>query len=268
MPGTISLVAFGVIVPAFMFIFAAFAAHVMLPISMENAFKRLDAPSRVIAEFCIARSVALATAGFLVVCKIVFLREDDGLEIVSCWFVIIMLHQMGTYLFLRTRPPYISIAVFTMLCITCIMSYYDGLIVLSMVALGDIVCALQFSTYVTRNLGEPDLFPNIDLYHLVVNSVINGTLVLLLVRAIWLQLDDMATKCLCAYVYFRFRAPQYDIYFHEPPEPYRRHVLNMCFKEEDESVRSRATPFERHDAEPKSREETMVDSFVDGLKKA
>lgn len=288
---SVSLVSFGLVIPAFMFVFAAFAAHVMMPLSPNRAFKRLSAHGRIVAELCIARSMALATAGNLVVVKRAFLYGDE-MELVSCWFIVVMMHEMGTYLLLRLRPPYVSVAIFTMLCIMCVMSYYDAMSMLSLVALGDVMCSLEFSTYVTRTLGEPDLFPKIDIFHTVAKHVVNMTLLIMLVRAIWWHTDDLATKSLCAYVYFRYQATHCDIYFHVPEH---HPVLEMTLDDfsspaepdyppepEDESppereqaIDNRPKPVQRlaehekamDDRRKPTQGDTMVDTWIDGLKK-
>jgi len=234
-----NLVVFGVVVPVVAFTLAALALHTAYPVVAAQSTKaeHLNMGGRIVVELCMARSAAFMTAGALVLVPAVpqglavlagtAKNTDFAIELVTCWFVVVMMHEVLTYVLLGQQPPYARSGVFAAMCLLCVMSYSNALGFLAITAACDIACAADYSTYSLRCLDEPSVLHRFDRMHAVVELAANAAVLALLTRSAWTHNVDLATGVFCTYLYVRFMMPEDDLYFHAPPKPGQVHILML-----------------------------------------
>jgi hypothetical protein len=275
------LLVYGVLIPMFAFCFAALALHTAYPFIVANSPKtmRLNMNGRLIVEMCMARSAAFMTAGLLVLIPAIprgisyllgtYKTVEFAHHLVACWFIVVLMHELGTYLLLRIPPPYVNMSVFAAMCLLCVMSYSNALGFLAITAATDVICAIDYSTYSLRSLDEPSVLHQFDWLHVVADTGANLSVLALLTHDLWTKKVDMATGIICCYLYVRYMMPKDDIYFHAPPMLDQTHVLRLDasrFVEiQDASSDEEVVQINEEAAKPvesKNNADAMVDNWI------
>ena len=244
-----ALAFFGFVLPAVVFCVSALAVHAAFPHMMVALGRRLGATDakritpvgHVYIVMCLARTATFVLAGWVVLAQaapgsvMVLLgmsrNTDFVLELVGCWAITVLLHELGTYYWIGAAPEWLLTAVFLFGISMAVTSFGMAMNFLAIIAAGDIARAPDYMAYAMRMVfsgqspaGQTPAWAGFERrvaayesMHVWGARAQNLAMLGLFVRAIRTRQLDLATHMVMTYKWWTYRKPERAVYMARPP---------------------------------------------------